>query len=214
MAPISFNGGQHSGFFTADVSTGSPVHGDVQFEIAAKAVFAEDAFGVGPVDGVLQSIGAEDELTANVYVGMVNADRLAADDDAFKKKVRVFLHDQTILEGTRLGFVSIDGEILRLVRLLGYKAPFHACGESCSASASKIGGLDRFDEIIRLPVVEGLASLLVAPFALVELEGVAFIFMDVGSENLAEAHQAPPFPASWRNCSIRASTSSRLRPSW
>src|SRR5262249_37374649 len=114
------------------------------------------------------------ELAANVDVRGLRSDRIAADETPLDQQVRVALHQQVILEGTRLALVSMADDELGLRRFLVDELPFESRREAGPAAATKTRLLHVVDDSLRRHrerLLQSLIALLVLEIV-VEREAV------------------------------------------
>ena len=70
---------------------------------------------------------------------------VAADDDPFEHLVRIFLHQDAVVERARLALVGIDAHVDRAGMVLRQEGPLQARGKPRAAAAAQIARLDHFD---------------------------------------------------------------------
>ena len=121
------------------------------------------------------------ELAADIDVGDLRANRVAADQAPFEEQMRVPLHQHVILERAGLALVRVAAEVLRLGRLLVHELPLHAGREPGAAAPSKPGGLDGFDDRVGRHA-ERFLQRLVAAVLDVEVQRRAVGLADVTGE--------------------------------
>ncbi len=132
----AFQGFHQCAFFAADISTGAPVHNDVEGKVAAQDILANIASGICFLDGLLNLSTGQGQLAAYINKGGRNAAGITGNNDSLDQLVRVFLHDHAIFEGAWLAFIGIAAEITCLV-ILGEEAPLHAGGETGSTATAQ-----------------------------------------------------------------------------
>ena len=159
----------------ADVGAGPAVDEDVEVVPGPGGVAADEAGGVGLVDGLVEDDGLVEVLAADVDVGGPGAHGEAGEEAALDELVRVLPHDLPVLAGARLGLVGVDDQEGRpAVGLLGHEGPLEAGGEAGAAPAAEAGVLDLLDDPVgALPhdllghlVVAALEGVLEAPILL------------------------------------------------
>ena len=89
------------------------------------------------LDRVLEDVLHVEELAADVDVGGLRRDRVAADQAPLDQQVRVALHQQVILERARLALVGVADDVLRLRRFLVDELPLEAGREAGAAAAAQ-----------------------------------------------------------------------------
>ena len=124
-------------FLAGFVRAGAAMHVDVAIEAAAQDVLAEIPGLVRRFDLPLEHLLHVVELAADVDVGDLRADGVAADRASLDDQMRVALHQHVILERPRLAFVGVTGDVLRLGRVLEDELPLESGRESCPAAAAQ-----------------------------------------------------------------------------
>ncbi len=135
--------------------------------------FPTIAGGAGVVDGLLQRREQVIELAADVDVGGVRADGVAADEAALHEQMGIALHQQVVLEGARFALVGVADDVFGIRRLLVDELPLEPGREAGAASATQARGLHLFDHLVgrhRERLLQAVVALLVLH---VVLEGVA-----------------------------------------
>ena len=113
------------------------MHVDVAVEAAAQDVLAKKPGLVGRFDRPLEHLLHVIELAADVDVGDLCADGVAADRASLDDQMRVALHQHVILERARLALVGVAGDVLRLGRVLEDELPLESGREPCPAAAAQ-----------------------------------------------------------------------------
>ncbi len=141
LGAISFQGAQGSGFFTADIGTGTAM--DVNFQVVAaiQDILAQEISGSGFIQSPVQNFSAFVEFTPDVDVGQVNIVGEAGNDHSLDELMRVFVDDLSILEGAGLRLIAVANQVDRLTGGAVHKGPFEAGREACTAAAAKAGSL-------------------------------------------------------------------------
>src|SRR5690606_37179173 len=75
-------------------------------------------------------------------------DRVRADQRALDDLVRRPADQLAVLEGTRLGLVGVDEQVVRLAIVLGHEAPLDAGREAGAAAAAQPALLDHLDDLV------------------------------------------------------------------
>src|SRR5204863_8702557 len=94
---------------------------------------AEPAAGRGFGVGLLPDGPGLGELAADVDVDHLGLDGMRRDGDAFEQRVRRPAHDLAVLERSRLGFVRVHAQVVRLLLLLGHEGPLEPRRETGTA---------------------------------------------------------------------------------
>ena len=127
-------------------------------------------------------------LAANVDVAALRAHGQRADHHALDHRVRIVLENQAVFAGAGLALVAVAEHVFRLGRLLGYKRPLHAGGESRAAAAAQTGILDLVNDGVGLHGERLLHGLVAVEFeiavdigrTLAEAPGDDFHFVGMG----------------------------------
>ena len=119
-----------AGLLAADVGPGPAVQVDVEVEVLAEDVLAEQVGRVGLVDRLLHDCGSAAVFVAEVDVGRAGPRRVAGEDDPFEDLVRVLLHQDAVVERARLALVGVDAQVDRARMVLGQEGPLDAARES------------------------------------------------------------------------------------
>src|SRR5205823_10829547 len=144
----------------------------------AKDVAAKEVVRISLIDGPLHHAVAGAIFVAEVDVGGTGARGIAGQDDPLQKLVRVFLHENPVVEGSWLALVAINAEVNRTRMVLGQKGPFDAAGEAGTAPPAQSRILDRLDDLLAGHLVDGLGEGAVAAVGTVRVNGLAVRFAD------------------------------------
>ena len=154
------------------VGAGAAVHVDVAVEAGAEDVLAENPPGVGLVDGALELVLHVEELAANVDVGDLRANGIAANRAPFNQQVRIALDQQMVLEGAGLALVRIARDIAGL-GLLVDELPLQSGRESGAAAAAQPRRLHQLDDLVGLLAQRDLQRVVTAVLDIeVQREGI------------------------------------------
>src|SRR6266545_7316930 len=126
----------------ADVRARAAVHVDVEVEVLAEDVVAQEVVRVAFVDGPLHGAIAVAIFVAGVDVGGAGARRVGGEEDALDDLVRVVLHEDAIVEGAGFALVGVDAEVDRAGMVRREEAPLDAAGEAGAAAAAQARRLD------------------------------------------------------------------------
>ena len=127
---------------------------DVAVEAFAEDVLAGQIGRVEFVDRLLQNAVGVAVLVADVEVRRLRLDRVASEEDAFEHLVRILLHEDAVVEGTRLRLIRVDAEIDRPWVILRQERPLESAREAGTAATAQTGGLHDVDDLGRLHFVE------------------------------------------------------------
>src|SRR2546423_13049059 len=97
----------------------------------------------------------------------MTVERVAGECHPFDHHVRIALHQNAVLESTRLAFVSIAQQVRWLAGVSRHETPLHSGRESSAAAAPQPACLDLFDDrslihrkrLLERPVAASLAIL-------------------------------------------------------
>lgn len=197
-AALAFEGFEEAGLFTTYIGPGAAVDvavHDPRFAgcclgAVQKAFAAEDALGVGVLDGFFGDVGLVVVFAADEDEGGLEAAGVAGDGDAFELEVGVEVEEESVLEGAGFGFIGVDGEVALagVARFavgggcdFGEEGPLEAGGEACAAAAAELGLFDFFDDGLRGHRQGFAEGGVTAGFdVLVIGDGVAILFLAVG----------------------------------
>src|SRR6185312_1510373 len=115
---------------------GMPI--DFKILAAAEDVFAHKAPGARIGNRLTHDVNQVTIFATDVHVANFCSHGQPGDDYTFNHSMRIVLQDQAVFAGAGLGFVSVDQDVFRLVRLFGNKAPLHARGEAGSAATAQV----------------------------------------------------------------------------
>ena len=105
---------EHRGLLAADVGAGAHAHVEVEVVPAAEDVAAEEAVGVGGLDGAAQRGDRVRVLGADVDVALARADGVRRDGHPLDQRERVALDDHPVGEGAGVALVEVAGDELRV----------------------------------------------------------------------------------------------------
>ncbi len=124
------------------------MHEQFEIEAAAEDVLAQQAGGLGLIDGAIEVGGRVDVFAAQEDVAAIGLERAGADDHAFHQQVRQLLHQQAVLPGVGLHLVRVAQQVADVQRFVGgHQAPLHARGEAGAATALEAGFLHRLHDV-------------------------------------------------------------------
>ena len=148
-AALAFERFHQGRLFPYFVSAGAGMRNDIEIQIAAKNLLAQEALGVSVIDGFFHDLEQVAILAAQIDKAHFGADRQACDDDPFNYRVGIILEDQAVLAGARLAFISIDQDVLWFRRLLGNKRPLHPGREAGAPASAQVRGFHLGDDSFR-----------------------------------------------------------------
>ena len=132
-------------FLTANVSTGTVVHDDVEVP-AVDVVLTDQLCGIGLIDRCLQMLALAHELAAYIDEGRMRSYGEGGEQNALNQQMRVVAYDFPVLAGARLALVRIDHEIGWAGIVFRHKRPLEAGGETCPATPPEPRGLHLVDD--------------------------------------------------------------------
>ncbi len=156
------------GFFTADVAAGAGVHEQLEIETAAQDILAQQAGGLGFIDGAVEVLRCGGVFATQEDVAAVGLQGAGADQHALDQQMGLLLHQHAVLPGVRLHFVRVAQQVADVHGFVfGHQAPLHASGEACTATALEARVLDRLYDIVLRHLRQGLAGCGIAVFRFV-----------------------------------------------
>ena len=137
------------GFFTADVAAGTGVHEQLEIETAAEDVLAQQAGGLGFLDGAVEVLRCGGVFATQEDVATVGLQGAGADQHALDQQMGLLLHQHAVLPGVRLHFVRVAQQVADVHGFVfGHQAPLHASGEACATAALEAGVLDALHDVV------------------------------------------------------------------
>jgi hypothetical protein len=128
------------------------VNVDIEVVTGSAGVLANQALGVGLVDGVLEDIGFVDEFATDIDVGSGRVHGSSGNEAALDELVWVLSHDLSVLASSGFTLIGIDDEITGLGVLVPvlevHERPFQTRGETGTTSTAQTRGLDLIDDPI------------------------------------------------------------------
>src|SRR5262249_12378965 len=106
--PFAFQAFNKTGFLTADISACTTMNVDVQMKILPENVPTQQIGCISLVDCSLHRAATAPVLVADIDVSRARMGCVASEDNPFKHLVRVFFHEDTVVEGARLAFIGVD----------------------------------------------------------------------------------------------------------
>lgn len=163
-----------------DVGSGTSVNVNIEIVAGSAGVLANEAVGVGLVDGSLEDGGLLDEFTSDVDVGGGRVHGSAGDEASLDELVWVLSHDLAVLASSGLTLIGVDDEVTGLVVLVPvlevHERPFQTRGETSTTSSSQTRGLDLANDPIVTLEDDLLGLVPVAhPLRALEVDGVSSV---------------------------------------
>ena len=171
---LALEGFEQAGFFAADVGAGALVDENVAVEAAAADVFPDEAGGLRFFDRFFHDAGGLGEFAADVNVTEMHIERPGGDHHAFEQLVRILVQNVTVFECARLGFVTVDHEVMRLAVFAFDEAPFDARGEAGAAASAQIRCLHFGHDFLGLHL-ERFSQRFVSAVAQIAFEGCVIV---------------------------------------
>src|SRR6185312_11006302 len=140
-AALAFERLHQRRLFADFVRASAGLRHDVEVDAGTEDVLAEEAPGVGIGDSLLHDLAQVAILAAQVDEAHLRADGEPGDHGAFNYGVRIVQKDEMVLAGAGLTFVSVDEDVLGLVRLLWNERPFKSRGKARAAATAQTGSL-------------------------------------------------------------------------
>jgi hypothetical protein len=154
---------EQAGLLAADVRTRTAVQVAVHREgnlALEQPLLAEDAVLVRLLDRPLEHLRLMVVLAADEEERGVELTRPARDRDALEHQMRIEVDEQAVLEGARLGLVTVDREIPTATVGSRKERPLESRREARPAATAKHRGLDLVDDLARCPVQRLLQRLI------------------------------------------------------
>ena len=171
-APLALEALDERRLLAHDVGAGTPRQRDVDAEVGAEDVLADQAVGVGVVQGLGDALLGQRHLAPHVEEGLRGVDGVAGEDDALDELVRIELHEQPVLVGAGLALVAVDDDVAR-EHVGRQEAPLRARREAGAAPAQHVDVLTSSCTCSGVISVRALRSGDVAAGADVAVVGVA-----------------------------------------
>src|SRR5262249_11864659 len=123
----------------ADVSARAAMEIDVEIEALAEDVFAGQIIRVQLINRLLQDAKRPAVFVAEVNVGDARARGVAGEQDTFEDLMRIFLHEDAVVEGARLALVGVDAQVDGPGMVLRQEGPFDAGRKARAAATAQTG---------------------------------------------------------------------------
>src|SRR5579872_1830390 len=161
-AGFAFERGNQSSFLTADECARAFDQLDIELESAAEDVLSQKSVLAGLLDGTVETMHRQRILGAHIDDSFGCAHHVAADDHAFKQRVRIALDLVAVHIGAGIAFVRVTDDVFGLSLGFGKEFPFVAGEVAGSATAAKLGNFDLFDHAAGVGIDENLVKGLIA----------------------------------------------------
>ena len=149
VSPLPLHRLEQSRFFTADISSGSPMHGHIDPVIMPQNGCSEDISFICFVDGMLKNLLLCRILPANVDIRIMGSERIAGEDDPLDEKMGITGEDLPVLEGARLALIAVDNNVFgTTVPIPLQKPPLGSRGCPAAAFAAQTADLDSIDDAL------------------------------------------------------------------
>ena len=142
LAALALDGAHEGGLLAAD--EGARAHADleVELEVGAHDVLAQETVLAGLLDGILQTLDGQRVLGPQVDVALLRADGIGADGHALDEAVRVALQDRAVHEGAGVALVGVADDVLDVALGLAGELPLETGGEAGAAAAAQAAAQD------------------------------------------------------------------------
>ena len=131
---------------------------DIEIEALAKNILSKQAVGIGLVDRFLHGPKGPAIFVADIDIRFPGAGGVAGDDDPFQDLVRVLLHEDAVIESSRLALVGVDAKVNRPRMILGQEGPLDAARKPRAAPPAQSRFLDDFDDFLGRHIVDGFGQ--------------------------------------------------------
>ena len=105
----------------------------------AADIFPDEAGGAGLSNGFFEDACAMGHLAPDVDVSLLHIVRETRDHRALDQLMRVLMHDVTILECARLGFVGVDNQVNGFAALAVDETPLYTARKTGAAATTETG---------------------------------------------------------------------------
>ena len=122
LAALAFDGGDQGGFFTADKRAGAHAHFQVEGEVGAEDILAQQAKLAGLLDGDIERLDRQRIFRAAVDVALACADRVGGDDHAFDHGMRIAFQHAAVHERARVAFIGVADHVFDIAGIARGKA--------------------------------------------------------------------------------------------
>ena len=123
---------------------------DIKGKAGAKNIFANKAGRARLLHRIGDLANGVRYLTANVDECVAGPDCIRGNDYTLNQCMRIRQHDRDVFAGTRLRFICIDHEVVRLAIILRYETPLHSGGEAGATTPAQPRILYLSDDRVRI----------------------------------------------------------------
>ena len=135
LAALALDRGHQRGLFAADERARAFLDLDVEAEVRAQDVLAEQAELARLRQRDLEAADRQRVLGAAVDVAPLRADGVAGDDHAFDERMRIAFERRAVHERAGVALVGVADDVLRPALRLAGQLPLGAGGETAAAAA-------------------------------------------------------------------------------
>ena len=146
------------------------MHEDIEAELGAHDIFAEVTGSVCLVQSLVDALDAGQEFATAVDVCRAGTERPSRDNQAFDQAVRIFHHQEVVLERTAFAFVRVHHDVHGLAGIARHEAPLHTGREACTATAAQVRALHVVDELELAHVEQTFRDVRIAAQLLVDFD--------------------------------------------
>ena len=146
-SPLPFQGGDEGGLLAADEGTRPLDDAEVEAEVAAQDIFAEEILSVGGSDGTPESLHGQGVLGPHVDDPLLGAGGIGGDEHPLDEGVGVALHLVAVHVGAGVPFIGVADQILLPIRLPGHEVPLQTGGEAGPTTSAQSRVLDLLDDL-------------------------------------------------------------------
>ena len=134
---LAFNGFNKRSLFSANISPRAYEDAEIEIQIRTKDVLAQKPIFITSIDLVLAGVFRMLVLVSDVENAFVRAGNETANDHPFDEQMRQVLHDEAILDRSRLALIGVADYVLFIVGTIADYLPFVSGGESGSAHTAQ-----------------------------------------------------------------------------
>ena len=160
-ASLAFDGAHEGGFFTAHEGAGALLDLQMEAEVRAENVVADEAEGFGFGKGDAEALDGKRIFGAHVHVAFGGSGGPCADEHAFDHGVGIAFKDGSVHERAGIAFVGVAEHVLGFGLFGSHELPLEAGGEACAAAAAQARGVHFFQRGFAAHA-DGLGNALIA----------------------------------------------------
>ena len=158
---VTFDRLEKSRLFAADERAGAEAELDVEIEVAAENLLAQETEVASLLNGDLETLNGERIFCADVNVALRSADREAGDRHGLEDGVGIALERGAVHVGAGVALVGVTDHVLLALGLLHGELPLHTGGESRAAAAAETRLEHLIDDLLGRHLEENLLERLV-----------------------------------------------------